>query len=249
MALKDKIAIVSGGSRGIGKEIVLALAEGGASVAFTYVSNREAADELVERTEKLPGKVKAYQVDIREQSEVKEMVKTVVKEMGGLDIVVNNAGICKDRSILFLSPDEWDDVLKTNLYGGFYLTQAALFYLLKKKRGRIVNISSISGITGLPGQANYSSSKAGLIGLTRSLAKEVGAHGISINAIAPGGVETDMLESMSASEVEKLVQGVPKGRLCRPEEVAKLAIYLVDDELCPDYLTGTIIPLDGGAGV
>ncbi|MCC5466512.1 3-oxoacyl-ACP reductase family protein [Pelosinus baikalensis] len=249
MSLQGKSVIISGGTRGIGRGIVAALVEKGAKVAFSYSKNTVAADEVVSETKHLPGIAWAHQVDIKNQQQVKAMVAQVVKEWGGVDIVVNNAGIRRDKSIIFMAADDWNEVLHTNVTGAFHLTQAAIFYMLKKKSGRIINISSISGATGIAGQTNYSSSKAALFGFTRSLAKEVASYGICVNTIAPGGVETDMTSSLTDKQKEKLLQGVPIGRMCRVGEVVKMVEFLADDELAPEYLTGSVIYLDGGAGL
>lgn len=249
MSLKDKVVIVSGGSRGIGRAVVLELASKGAKVAFTYFKSKEAVDEIVEEGSSLSGEIKAYEVDIKDQQQIKKMISDIVKEWKSIDIVINNAGIRKDKTLAFMASNDWNEVLQTNLAGPFYLTQAAIFYMLKKKSGRIINISSISGIYGIPGQTNYSSSKAGLLGFTRSLAKEVAQYGISVNAVAPGGVETDMTSTLNEKEREKLLQGVPIGRMCRVDEVVKVVMFLADDESAPQYLTGAVIPLDGGIGL
>ena len=247
MSIEGKNIVVSGGSRGIGKAVVLALAEQGANVAFTFLNNHEAANEVLNESQSLKGTVKAYQVDIRDQQQVKKMISEVVAERECIDVVVNNAGIRQDKTLAFMSAENWNDVLDTNLTGAFYLTQAAIFHMLKKKSGRVIFISSISGIFGIPGQVNYSSAKAALLGFTRSLAKEVAPYGISVNAVAPGGVDTDMVSSMNEKDKEKLLQGVPLGRLCRVDEVASVVKFLADD--APEYLTGTVIPLDGGIGL
>lgn len=249
MSIEGKNIVVSGGSRGIGKAVVLALAEQGANVAFTFLNHHEAANEVINKSNRLKGTVKAYQVDIRDQQQVKKMISEFVKEHGCIDVVVNNAGIRQDKSVAFMSVENWNNVLDTNLNGAFYLTQTAIFHMLKKKSGRIIFISSISGIYGIPGQVNYSSAKAALIGLTRSLAKEVAQYGISVNAIAPGGVDTDMVSSMNENDKERLLQGVPLGRMCRTDEVARVVQFLADDGGAPEYLTGTVIPLDGGLGL
>lgn len=248
MALNGKVAVVSGGSRGIGREIVLALAGKGALVGFTYYRNPEAARRVEKEAENLPGEVKAFCVDMKSREQVRGMVKEIVNTWSGIDIVVNNAGICKDKSLVLMDCAEWNEVMDTNVSGMVHLTQAAIFYLLKKKSGRIVNISSISGISGIAGQTNYSASKAAIIGFTRSLAKEVAEYGICANAIAPGGVETDMVEGLSEKQKQNLLQNIPAKRLCKPEEVARVAVFLADNEMSPDYLTGSVICLDGGIG-
>lgn len=249
MSLNGKVAIVSGGSRGIGRAIVLALAARGAKVAFTYFRDQAAAELVLAEGQQYPGQLKSYQVDIKDQPQVKALVGEVVREWGALDLIVNNAGIRKDKTLAFMDVNDWDEVLRTNLSGTFYLTQTGIYYMLKKKQGRVINISSTSGLNGISGQTNYSSTKAGLFGFTRALAKEVAPYGISVNAVAPGGVETDMTGSMTEKEREKLLYGVPMGRMCRPEEVAQVVVYLADTEACPAYLTGTVIALDGGMGL
>jgi len=185
--------------------------------------------------------------DVSKLDDVRRFVEFSAKALGKIDCLVNNAGIRHDKSIIFMSAESWNDVLDTNLNGAFYLTQAAIFHMLKKKSGRVIFISSISGLFGIPGQVNYSSAKAGLLGFTRSLAKEVASYGISVNAVAPGGVDTDMVASMNEKDKEKLLQGVPLGRMCRVDEVASVVKFLADD--APEYLTGTVIPLDGGLGL
>lgn len=248
MSLSGKVAVISGGSRGIGREVVSILLEHGAKVAFTYNNTSGSINEIIEEASKYSTEVKACKVDITNQTEVENMVSDVIKQWGTIDVIINNAGIKKDKTLAFMSADEFKEVIDVNLLGAFYLTQSGIFYMLKKKKGRIVNISSISGINGIAGQVNYSSSKAGLIGFTRALAKEVAPYGISVNAVAPGGVDTDMVKSMSQKEQGKMLLGVPMGRMCTPREVAQLVLFLSDNDSCPAYLTGTIIPLDGGLG-
>ncbi len=249
MSIEGKNIIISGGSRGIGKAVVLLLVEQGANVAFTFLNNKDAANDVISKGKDLKGSVKAYQLDIRDQHKVKKMVADVINQWGCIDVVINNAGIRQDKTLAFMSIENWNDVLDTNLNGAFYLTQAAIFHMLKKKSGRIIFISSISGIYGIPGQVNYSSAKAALLGFTRSLAKEVAPYGISVNAVAPGGVVTDMTSSMNEKDKEKLLQGVPMHRMCRVDEVANVVKFLADDSAAPEYLTGTVIPLDGGLGL
>ncbi|MDD4729978.1 MAG: 3-oxoacyl-ACP reductase FabG [Dysgonamonadaceae bacterium] len=249
MSVEGKNIIVSGGSRGIGKAIVLLLAEEGANVAFTYLNNEDAANKVLSESQSLKGSVKDYQVDIRNQQQVKKFISEVVAEWKCIDVVVNNAGIRKDKTMAFMSAEEWNDVIDTNLSGAFYLTQASIFHMLKKKSGRVIFVSSISGIFGIAGQVNYSSAKAALFGMTHSLAKEVAPYGICVNAVAPGGVYTDMVSSMDEKDKERLLQGVPLGRMCRTDEVASVVKFLADSDLSPEYLTGTVIPLDGGMGL
>ncbi|MEF2965913.1 3-oxoacyl-ACP reductase family protein [Paenibacillus sp. M1] len=249
MSLQNKVALVSGGSRGIGESTVRTLAAKGAFVAFTYIHESPSLSNLREDPIWSEGRVKAYKADARSREQVREMVGDIIHNWGKIDVVVNNAGIRKDRSLVMMTEQEWFDVMDTNINGVFHLTQAVIFHMIKKKCGRVINISSISGVSGISGQTNYSSSKAALIGFTRSLAKEVAPYGISVNCIAPGGVETDMTDSLKANEREGLLRGVPVGRLGKPEEVAQLVAFLADEELCPEYLTGSVLHLDGGYGL
>ncbi len=249
MALKGKVALVSGGSRGIGKAVALALAEKGSKIAFIYFNSEKEAEEVIKEGENLLGTIRAYKADIRNKQQVKAVVAAVIEEWGAIDIVVNNAGIRKDKTLAFMAAEDWNEVLETNIGGPFNLTQAAIYYMLKKRSGRIINISSVSGISGIAGQTNYSSSKAALIGFTKALAKEVAKYGIAVNAVAPGGVETDMLRGLTDKEKEKLISTVPAGRLCRVDEVTSVVLFLADSDCAPDYLTGTTIPLDGGMGL
>jgi 3-oxoacyl-[acyl-carrier protein] reductase len=249
MSLDKKIIIVSGGSRGIGRAIVIKLAGMGAKVAFTYVNNKKAAMEVVDEVGALNGSAMAYCVDIRNKEQVKGMLDLVIEQWGDLDVIVNNAGIRRDKPFPMLSDEEWGDVLKTNLDGTFHLTQAGILHLLKKRQGRIINISSVSGINGIAGQTNYSSSKAALLGFTRALAKEVSRYGISVNAVAPGVVETDFLDGLSEMEKERLLQGIPIGRWGRAEEIANVVAFLADDAASPEFLTGSVITIDGGSGL
>lgn len=248
MSLKGKVAIVSGGSRGIGKAVTLDLAGKGANVIFLYRQNTAEADSVMKSADGMEGKVCAVKADIENAEEVRRTVKKIAADWGTVDILINNAGIRRDRTIAFLSEEDWKDVIDTNVSGLFYLTQSAIYYMLKSRRGRIVNISSVSGIDGIAGQTNYSASKAAVIGFSRALAKEVAPFGVRVNVIAPGGVQTDMTENMNSKGREKLLEAVPVKRFCKPEEVARLAAFLADEEGSPDYLTGSVIALDGGMG-
>ena len=249
MSLQNKVAIVSGGSRGIGRAIALLLAQKGAKVAITYQKREDAAREVIDQSQGFPGVIKAYPVDVKDMEQVKAFIKDIIREWNTIDIIVNNAGIRRDKTLAFLSSEEWNDVLTTNLTGAFHLTQAGILYMLKKRSGRVIFISSTSGITGIAGQTNYSSTKAGLIGFSRALAKEVAPYGIGVNVVAPGGIETDMIQDMPEEKRQKLLQGVPMGRLGKPEEVAQVVAFLADEDACPLYLTGSMITLDGGSGV
>ena len=248
MKLLEKTIIVTGGAGGIGKAAVEALSERGANVLFTYLRHEERAQQMIERLAEKGKTIRCMRVDCRESGSVKGFVRSILREYGRIDVVINNAGIRRDRSLLYMSEEEWIDVVDTNLTGAFYFTRACVPYFLKQKSGRIINISSISGLSGLTGQANYSASKAGLVGFTKALAKELAPYGVSVNAIAPGAVETDMLKGLSASYLEELTRTVPMKRMCRPDEIAKVIEFLADDEQAPSYLTGQTIVLDGGMG-
>ncbi|MCX7920493.1 MAG: beta-ketoacyl-ACP reductase [Clostridia bacterium] len=247
MGFEGKIALVTGGSRGIGKSIVLDLIKKGAKVAFTYLSGEKEALELQSQAASMGGDAVAFRVDVGNFEDAKRMCNEVVGKFGRIDILVNNAGKTRDKTLLVMEPDDWNDVINTNLTGMFNVTKNCIFHMLKNKSGRIVNLSSISGIEGLPGQTNYSASKAGIIGFTRALAKEVAAYGITVNTVAPGGVKTAMIEGMSDKAREALLATVPARRFCEPEEVANVVAYLADES--PTYMTGNVIVLDGGSGI
>lgn len=238
-----KKIVISGGSSGIGKSLVEIFAEAGWKVHFTFLNNEASAREIENR---FAGKVKAHRLDVSEKEACDEFYKTVTKEEGTIDVLVNNAGITKDKPIFSMQDSDWTEVLKTNLFGVFYLTRKFVTDMLKRKKGRVINLSSISGIHGLPGQVNYSASKAGIIGFTKALAKEVGLFGVTANVVAPGGVTTPMIEKLPPQAKEALLQSVPLRRFCEPEEVARVVYFLAEG--APDYLNGSVIVLDGGAG-
>jgi len=235
-----KAAIVTGGSRGIGKAIVLTLAEAGFNVAFSYASNQAAATE-VETAAKAFGVdcvgIKANAADVKESQALVEQAQS---RFGRIDALVNNAGITRDGLLMRMSDDDWDAVLDTNLSGAFYTCRAASRIMLKQRAGAIVNVSSVVGVFGNAGQANYAASKAGLIGFTKSLAKEFGSRGVTANVIAPGFIATDMTESVPK---EKLVEHIPLGRLGEPEDIAKAVLFLITSG---GYITGQVIHVDGG---
>lgn len=240
--LKGKVAVVTGGSRGIGKGICVKLAENGADVAVIYAGNKEKADETVSELSNLGVKAKAYQCDIADSSVVKSTIKEIVGEFGGIHILVNNAGITKDKLVPMMKEKDFDGVVDTNLKGAFYMIKQVYPLFLKQKYGKIINISSVSGIMGNAGQSNYSASKAGLIGLTKSIAKEVGSRGICCNAIAPGFIVTDMTESFSNNE--ELKNAIPMKQFGEVDDVAELALFLASDK--SKYITGEVIRIDGG---
>ena len=239
--LKGKTAVVTGGSRGIGKAICLKFAENGADIAFLYAGNTLKAEESLKELEKLGVKVKAYQCDVADADAVAAVVKEIVKDFGGIHILVNNAGITKDKLVPMMKAADFDAVVDTNLKGVFYMIKGVYPLFLKQKGGKIINISSVSGLMGNPGQANYSASKAGVVGLTKSVAKELAGRGICCNAIAPGFIATEMTENL---ENNALKDAIPMKRFGDAEDVAKLALFLASEH--SDYITGEIIRIDGG---
>ena len=239
--LKGKTAVVTGGSRGIGKAICLKFAENGADIAFLYAGNTAKAEETVKELEGLGVKAKAYQCNVADADAVAAVVKEIVKDFGGIQILVNNAGITKDKLVPMMKAADFDAVIDTNLKGVFYMTKGVYPLFLKQKGGKIINISSVSGLTGNPGQANYSASKAGVIGLTKSVAKELASRGVCCNAIAPGFIATEMTQAL---ENDTLKDAIPMKRFGEAEEVAKLALFLASEH--SDYITGEVIRIDGG---
>lgn len=245
--MNDKVALISGGTRGIGRQIVEKFAGRKVKIAFTYRQSSDLADNLVSELQNRNIEVEAIQTDISNYEQAKMAVAKVIERWERLDVLVNNAGVIRDKTLLMMGREDWDTVLRTNLDGVFNLTQNVIFYMLKNKSGRIVNLSSISGIVGTAGQTNYSASKAGIIGFSKALAKETAAAGITVNVVAPGGVKTEMLEGMTEEAGAALLKSVPAGRFCEPDEVARVVEWLAFDS--PLYLTGNVIVLDGGAGI
>lgn len=244
---QGRVAIVTGGSRGIGRAIVKELARRGASVAFTYSRNRELADELVSEVESAGGKASGYQADATDSAAAESMVKEVKGSLGSVDYLVNNAGVTRDKLLMTMSEEDWDAVLDTNLKGVFNVTKPAVSIMIRQRRGAILNISSISGIVGMPGQTNYSASKAGLIGFTKALAKEVAKRNITVNALALGLIETDMTRELAEEYRQKMIEQIPLGRYGNVEEVARISAFLLSDEA--RYITGQVIQADGGLAI
>lgn len=240
--LKDKVAIVTGGSRGIGKAIVLELASQGANVAFNYLKSKDAAEEVKKEVESKGKKVLVFQCDVKNLEAMTKMVEETKDKFGRLDIVVNNAGILKDKVLAFMEEQDWEDVISTNLSGVFNLVKAAIITFMRQKSGDIINITSVAGVTGAPRQVNYSSSKAGIIGFTKALAKEVAGHNIRVNAVAPGYIETDMTSPLKNKD--DILKTIPLARFGKPEEIAKVVSFLLSDSA--RYITGHVIKVDGG---
>lgn len=243
-ALDGKVALITGGARGIGKAIVLALSNAGASVAFTYKTSGSAAKELASELETKGTKALAFQSDASSSDQATQTVEKVVMECGQLDILVNNAGITKDGLLMRMSEEDWDSVLATNLKSVYNFTKAAIRQMMRQKSGKIINITSVAGLTGNAGQANYAASKAGIIGFTKSVAKELGSRNILVNAIAPGYVETDMTGSLNEQQKKTLTDLIPLKRTAQAHEIASVVKFLASSEA--DYITGQVICVDGG---
>lgn len=242
--LDGKIAVVTGASRGIGKAIVLKLASLGASVVVNYNGSEERALQVKAEIEEQGTKASVYQCDVSDFESCETFIQDVIKEYGRIDILVNNAGITKDGLLMKISEEDFDKVLDTNLKGTFNTVRFVSRQMLKQKSGRIINMSSVVGVSGNAGQANYAASKAGVIGLTKSAARELASRGITVNAIAPGFIETDMTEVLSDKVKEACVGQIPLGKFGKPEDVANLAAFLASDEA--GYITGQVIHVDGG---
>lgn len=245
--LEDKIALVTGASRGIGKAIAIALASNGATVIVNYNGSKQRAEEVVNEIVNAGGKAEAIGCNISDFNACEEMIKNVLDSYGKVDILVNNAGITKDNIIMRMSEQDFDDVLNTNLKGTFNTIRHLSRSFLKNKSGKIINISSVSGVLGNAGQANYSSSKAGVIGLTKSVARELSSRGICVNAVAPGFVETEMTKAMPENVLESAKSSIPLGRIGQVEDIANTVVFLASPYA--DYITGQVICVDGGMAI
>lgn len=245
MSLSGKTALVTGASRGIGRAIALRLAEDGANVAVIYAGSADKAEAVVNEITALGVQAKAYQCNVADSAAVNETVKAVTNDLGKIDILVNNAGITRDGLMLRMKDEDFGAVLDTNLKGAFNMIRACYSGFIRKKSGRIINISSVSGIMGNAGQANYSASKAGVIGLTKSVARELASRGITCNAVAPGFIQTDMTENLGDNN--PLLNSIPLGRMGKPEDIAAAVAFLASDSAA--YITGEVLKVDGGLAI
>jgi 3-oxoacyl-[acyl-carrier protein] reductase len=244
MQLKGKTALVTGGSRGIGRCIALELASKGVNVAVNYTKNSEAAEAVVREIKAAGAAGIAVKADVSIASEVENLVNEVLNTFGSIDILVNNAGITRDNLILRMTEEEFDDVINTNLKGAFICTKYISKVMIKQKSGKIINVSSVVGIVGNAGQSNYAAAKAGLIGFTKSMAKELAKRGINVNAVAPGFIQTDMSSRLPEKVKEEFLNSIPLMRAGKPEDVAKAVMFLASEY--SDYITGQVINIDGG---
>ncbi len=244
LSLENKVALVTGGSRGIGRAIALELAARGAAVMVNYNKSPESAEEVVNKIKESGGKAAAFQSDVSDFKQAESLVKFTVDTFGDLSILVNNAGITRDQLIMMMPEADWDAVINTNLKSTFNCSKAAVKHMMRKRVGRIINIASVAGQMGNPGQTNYSASKGGQIAFTKALAREVAARNITVNAIAPGFVDTEILDAMTPETLQAALKMVPLARKGKPEEIAYAAVFLASDEAA--YITGQVLGVDGG---
>jgi len=244
LSLENRIALVTGAGRGIGRAIALELSRRGAAVVLNYNKSAEAAGALSGEIQASGGKAAIFQADVSNFKQAQDLVKFAVDTFGDLHILVNNAGITRDTLIMMMSEEDWDSVIATNLKSTFNCSKAAVKHMMRKRYGRIINIASVAGQMGNPGQTNYSSSKAGQIGFTKSLAREIAVRNITVNAIAPGFVDTEILDAMSPETLEAMLKMVPLGRKGKPEEIGFAAAFLASDQAA--YITGQVLGVDGG---
>jgi len=242
--LENKIALVTGGSRGIGKSIALTFADAGATVILTYRSSSAEAQAVVDEIKGKGHEASAFQADAANFTQAKELVDRIVEQYKRLDILVNNAGITKDTLLMRMNEEDWDVVINTNLKSVFNFTKAVVRQMLSQRSGKIINMTSVVGLMGNAGQANYAASKAGIIGFTKSIAKELGSRNIQVNAVAPGFVDTDMTAKLNDEQKKALAEQIPLKRTAKPEEIARVVMFLASPEA--DYITGQVICVDGG---
>jgi 3-oxoacyl-[acyl-carrier protein] reductase len=244
--LPEKVAVITGSSRGIGQATALAYAQAGYRVVINYHGSREQAEKVLEKIKSDGGNAIALAADISKPEECNQLIQETIKEYGGIDVLVNNAGINHDQLMIRIQDEEWQKVINTNLSSVFYCSRAAVKYMMRKRWGRIINISSVVGISGNAGQTHYAASKSGILGLTCSIAKEYGNRGITANAIAPGFIESDMTRILSPEQKKQILSTVAVGRLGTPEDVAALALFLASEQA--SYINGQVIRVDGGMG-
>lgn len=242
--LRGKTALVTGASRGIGRDIALTLAEAGADVAVNYAGSEAKAEEVVDKIKAMGRRAFAVQANVASYKDVEAMVKQVTETFGRLDILVNNAGITRDNLLMRMKESEWDEVIETNLKGVFNGIKAVSRPMMKQRSGRIINLASVVGVAGNAGQANYTAAKAGVIGLTKTAAKELASRGITVNAVAPGFIETDMTAKLGDEIQKKLIEQIPLGKLGQPQDVARVVRFLASDDAA--YMTGQTLHVDGG---
>lgn len=244
MSLKGKTAIITGGSRGIGKACAIYLAKQGADIVFNYSNNSSMAEKTADEIKNLGVKVQAVKADVKSSQDIDYLFNQALENFNSIDILVNNAGITRDTLLIRMKEEDWDKVLDINLKGVYLTCKAAAKHMMKKRQGRIINISSVVGITGNPGQANYAASKAGIIGFSKSIAKELAPRGILVNVVAPGFIDTDMTSVLGEKVKDNILSQIPLGRYGSPEDVAKLVTFLASDD--NQYITGQVINIDGG---
>ena len=242
--LKGKVAVVTGASRGIGREIALTLAAYGAAIVVNYNGSKEKAEEVVQQIQSADGVAVAIKASVSNAEDVETMMKAVMEQFGRIDILVNNAGITKDNLVMRMSEDDFDEVLDTNLKGTFYCMKQVYRIMLKQRFGRIINMSSVTGVVGNAGQVNYAASKAGVIGMTKSLARELGSRGITVNAVAPGFIETEMTDVLSDKVKQEMEGQIPLKRMGNVKDVAEAVAFLASDKA--SYITGQVLHVDGG---
>ena len=244
MLLKDQVAIVTGGTRGIGKAICLLFAEEGAKVVANFSKDVAAAEELMKEVQSKGLHIGLFKADVTQFDQVKEMVEETFAQYGRIDILVNNVGLIRDNFLMLMSDDDWDSLIKANLNSLFYCCKTVIRKMIPERKGKIINISSISGILGTSGQTNYATTKGGVISFTKSLARELGPFNIHVNAVAPGLIESEMVSKMPKERVEAIIKSSSLGRIGKPEEVARVVLFLASEQ--SDYITGQTIVVDGG---
>ncbi|MGG7178787.1 3-oxoacyl-ACP reductase FabG [Clostridium paraputrificum] len=244
LRLKGKNVIITGGAKGIGRSITMECIEEGANIAITYNGSEASANELIQEYKDYDNVIKAYKMNVKEPENVREVMNRIIDDFEVVDVLVNNAGTTEDGLFMMMSDEKWDSVLQTNLYGPFYVTKSIITTMISQKKGSIVNVSSVGGVIGVAGQTNYCSSKAGVIGLTRALSKEVSCKNVRVNAIAPGYIDTDMIQKIPSKKLAEYKAQVPMRRFGDPREVGKLVVFLASDD--SSYITGQTVVIDGG---